>query len=76
MGDLGNIFAGEDSHGTLVATDNLIRIYGLENNIIGRAMVVHALEDDLGTGGNEESLKTGNAGGRLACGVIGISSAF
>ncbi|KAL8101689.1 hypothetical protein AgCh_033542 [Apium graveolens] len=37
------------------------------NVVIGRALVVHELEDDLGKGGHELSLSTGNAGGRVTC---------
>ncbi|KAJ8946882.1 hypothetical protein NQ318_008238, partial [Aromia moschata] len=71
VGDLGNIEADSSGVATVDIRDSVIDLEG-EHNIIGRAVVVHAGEDDLGKGGNEESLKTGNAGGRLACGVIGL----
>jgi Cu/Zn superoxide dismutase len=41
-------------------------------SVIGRMVVVHADKDDLGRGGDVESTKTGNAGERVACAVIGI----
>ena len=39
-------------------------------NILGLAVVVHSGKDDLGKGGDTGSLKTGNAGSRVACGII------
>lgn len=42
-------------------------------SIYGRSIVIHADEDDLGLGGNRESKKTGNAGKRIACSIIGRS---
>jgi superoxide dismutase, Cu-Zn family len=73
VGDLGNIEANADGVGTIKIEDSLIKVIG-QYSIIGRAMVVHEKVDDLGKGGNEESLKTGNAGGRIACGIIGIAA--
>ncbi len=35
-----------------------------------RAIVLHEDPDDLGDGGSEDSLTTGNAGARLGCCVI------
>ena len=40
------------------------------SEIFGRSIVIHDGIDDLGLGGNEESLKTGNAGSRMACAII------
>lgn len=54
---------------------NRLTLFG-EYSIIGRSMIIHAKPDDEGRGGDEESKKTGNAGGRITCGVIGLSSAF
>ncbi|WVZ66993.1 hypothetical protein U9M48_016140 [Paspalum notatum var. saurae] len=70
-GDLGNVTAGEDGVANVNVTDSQIPLTG-PHSIIGRAVVVHADPDDLGKGGHELSKSTGNAGGRLACGIIGL----
>lgn len=73
VGDLGNITT--DALGVAKGTkqDLLIKLLGA-NSILGRTVVVHSGTDDLGKGGNAESKKTGNAGTRPACGVIGIGN--
>lgn len=73
VGDLGNIEAVSGGNPTKVCIqDSLISLEG-PNSIIGRTLVVHADPDDLGIGGHELSKATGNAGARIACGVIGIA---
>lgn len=52
--------------------DSQISLVG-PNSILGRTLVVHADPDDLGLGGHELSKSTGNAGARIACGVIGLA---
>lgn len=74
VGDLGNINAGDDGVAKIDIRDSIISLQG-EHNVIGRTVVVHADPDDLGQGGHDLSKTTGNAGGRLACGVIGIAKA-
>ncbi|KAM5179902.1 superoxide dismutase [Cu-Zn] [Mantella aurantiaca] len=70
VGDLGNI-TSSGGVADFELTDKQICLHG-PNSVLGRTAVVHEKEDDLGKGGDNESLITGNAGGRLACGVIGI----
>ena len=73
-GDLINNFK-TDSRGRFKFSyrDDMIKVSG-SNSIIGRSVVIHDGIDDLGLGGNEESLITGNAGARFACAVIGLAN--
>ena len=74
IGDLGNIFSLNNKAKGIIK-DNLISLNMKSKKcIIGRCVVIHEDKDDLGLGLNKESLKTGNAGKRLACGVIGLSN--
>ena len=73
VGDLGNIIS-KNNIAKGIINDTMISLKTKSKCcIIGRCVVIHKDEDDLGLGHNEESLKTGNAGERLCCGVIGIS---
>lgn len=72
VGDLGNISTDASGVAKGSKQDSLIKLIG-PNSILGRTVVVHGGTDDLGKGGHADSKKTGNAGGRPACGVIGIS---
>ncbi|MCK9275448.1 MAG: superoxide dismutase family protein [Syntrophales bacterium] len=65
-GDLGNVVANEQGKARYEWTDPVISLSG-PHSILGRAVIIHADEDDL------TSQPTGNAGARLACGVIGIA---
>ncbi|RVD82451.1 uncharacterized protein DFL_006877 [Arthrobotrys flagrans] len=72
VGDLGNVTTDGSGVAKGTITDSQVSLIG-PNSILGRTVVVHAGTDDLGKGGHADSLTTGNAGGRPACGVIGIS---
>jgi superoxide dismutase, Cu-Zn family len=72
VGDLGNIVINKDGECNTKFVDNLVQLDG-QYSVIGRSIIIHEDEDDLGRGENEESLKTGNAGKRIACARIEIS---
>ncbi|PHH86200.1 hypothetical protein CDD83_10587 [Cordyceps sp. RAO-2017] len=73
VGDMGNVKTDGNGVAKGTLTDSHIKLIGA-HSVIGRTVVIHAGTDDLGKGGHEQSLQTGNAGTRPACGVIGISS--
>jgi Cu-Zn family superoxide dismutase len=66
IGDMGNLVADAEGNAHLSIVDNKLSFTG-PHSILGRAIIVHEGEDDLST------QPTGNAGGRAACGTIGIA---
>lgn len=72
VGDLGNIKADEEGVAVIDMEDSQLSLTGI-NNILGRGVVIHAGQDDMGKGGDSGSLATGNAGSRVGCAVIALS---
>ncbi len=65
LGDIGNMEVGEDGRGTVILETSLWTVgTGLPNDVVGKSIIVHGGADDFTT------QPTGNAGNRLACGVI------
>ena len=73
VGDLGNLSTNSKGEAVYSFYDNAIKLRGTRSNILGRGLIIHADKDDCGHGGNAESFKTGNAGKRIACAVIGYA---
>ena len=65
VGDLGNLEADNTGKAHLELKSNLLKFSG-ETSILGRGVIVHEKVDDW-------SQPVGNAGGRVACGVVGVA---
>ncbi|HEX6882156.1 MAG TPA: superoxide dismutase family protein [Planctomycetota bacterium] len=63
-GDLGNMWVDEKGSGHHVLLMPALAVADGPNSVRGRSIIVHAAADDLVTD------PTGNAGGRIGCGVI------
>ena len=70
IGDLGNLKANNKGEINKIIYDKKVKLRG-KYSVIGRSVVLHEKEDDLGLGGTKESLTTGSAKARIACGIIG-----
>ncbi len=66
-GDFGNLTAGKDGKATKTFTMKGVTVTDGPSSVVGRALIVHDKQDDLKT------QPSGNAGARVACGVIKAS---
>lgn len=67
-GDLGNITAEKDGKGTATLTIKGVTLGDGDTSIVGKGFIIHAKADDL------KSQPVGNAGDRVACGVITLDT--
>lgn len=65
-GDMGNIAVGPDGIGILEIILPDVTLVGGHTNVAGKAVILHQKEDDFGQ-------PTGNAGGRIGCGIIAVN---
>ncbi|MEC7839572.1 MAG: superoxide dismutase family protein [Chlamydiota bacterium] len=63
VGDLGNLFADKNGKAYYDRVDFEVELKG-ENSVVGKSVIVHEDRDDF------VSQPTGNAGARVACGLI------
>ena len=66
-GDLGNLTADKDGNIKSTMTVDFISLGDGPNSAVGKAVIVHEKQDDL------KSQPAGNAGARVACGVINVT---
>jgi Cu-Zn family superoxide dismutase len=63
-GDLGNIEIQANGKGRLEISTTMLTVKPGPNSVVGKAVIFHEKADDL------KSQPTGDAGGRLGCGVV------
>lgn len=73
-GDLGNLVVSDDGRCDAMIIGKYVSLDGnVRESIVGRSLVLHAGEDDLGLGSFPDSSTTGHSGDRIAYGLIGIN---
>ena len=63
-GDLGNITIEANGTGHMELVTDLLTVKPGPNSVVGKAVIFHEKADDM------QTQPTGNAGGRLGCGVV------
>lgn len=65
-GDFGNMEINQSGEGSLFLVIPDLTVTGGEHNVEGRSVILHEKQDDF-------SQPTGNAGGRIGCGIIKLN---